>query len=130
MAEGYKFSVENSSRPLTDDELFSFYIGVEATPINKEIENGPLVIPVDTVVTAAVHNENSKYQNKDYKVVYFIEPDGNMHATSSASVYGKMTDILDLFHEHNKDFSGTRIKFERRTTKDGSNDYIKCTLAR
>lgn len=91
--EGYKVNIISASKELTARERIMLKDTSNAMKLDKAVENGSIVIKVDTYAVLAIHNEKSK--DKDYENYIIIDTDGVKYVTGSPSFWSAFTEIAD-----------------------------------
>lgn len=127
--EGYKVTINKTSKELTTKERIAIKDFSNATPLDTALEtdNDSLIITPAYYAVLDVHNEKAK-DNPDYRKYVIVDKIGQKYVTGSESFWTSFTDIMDEIadEEMEEDFSIECFKRPSKNYKGKS--FISCSI--
>ena len=127
--EGYKVTINKTSKELTTKERIAIKDFSNATPLDTALEtdNDSLIITPSYYAILDVHNEKAK-DNPDYRKYVIVDKSGQKYVTGSESFWTSFSDIMDEIsaEEMDEDFSIECFKRPSKNYKGKS--FISCSI--
>lgn len=127
--EGYKVTINKTSKELTTKERIAIKDFSNATPLDTALEtdNDSLIITPAYYAVLDVHNEKAK-DNPDYRKYVIVDRSGQKYVTGSESFWTSFSDIMDEVADSEMDEEFSIECFKRPSKNYKGKSFISCSI--
>lgn len=127
--EGYKVTINKTSKELTTKERIAIKDFSNATPLDTSLEtdNDSLIITPAYYAILDVHNEKAK-DNPDYRKYVIVDKSGQKYVTGSESFWTSFSDIMDEIADAEMDEDFSIECFKRPSKNYKGKSFISCSI--
>lgn len=124
MRADYNVTVEEVSKELTHKQRVQLQDTTSCLRLDKETQQGPVLIDPDFFAVLKIHNEKS--DDKDYKNFVIVDKSGQRYVTGSEAFWSTFNDIMEEMKGSDEEF---QIKVFRSPSKNRpGKDFITCEI--
>lgn len=122
----YKVEIVASTKELTNRQKVALKNFADMKQLDEEVSSeAGLIIDLDYVVTAQVHNEKAK-ENPDYLKYIYVDRDGTCYISGSEPLHNQYLDIYEDMEDETEPWGIKVIK--KPSANYNGRDFLTCVL--